>query len=111
MAITIGLVDFKGAVTGLRLQSVTYGETGSPSEALDEDGNVEQINFFGRKKTIQCEGNVVTGGDLTALTVGGTLTISGVAYIIESLSIKESVNGIKTCSISGSAPMPATASE
>lgn len=110
MAIVFGLASFKGVVTGLHLQSVTYGEAASEAEALDEDGNIEQNDVYGKKKTIQCEGNVVAAGDISALTVGGTLTVDSVAYKINSVSVKEMVNGHKTASISGSAPMPAAPS-
>lgn len=77
MSIVFGLASFKNAVAGLHLQTVTYGETASSAEAIDEDGNIEQIDMYGKKRTIQCEGNVVAEGDISALTVGGELTIGG----------------------------------
>ena len=103
--IVFGLATYKGAVTGLHLQSVTYTESGSTAEATDEDGNIEQIDMYAKKRTIQCEGNVTAAGDISALTVGGTLTVGGNSYTIDSVSVKESVNGHKTCSVSGSAPI------
>lgn len=109
MSIVFGLASWKSAVTGLRLQRVTYGEAASTAEALDEDGNIEQTDVYGKKKTIQCEGNVVADGDISALTVGGTLTVGGVTYTIDSVTVTESVNGHKTASINGSAPMKAAA--
>lgn len=108
MSITFGLASFKKAVAGLHLQTVTYGETASTAEAIDEDGNIEQIDMYGKKRTIQCEGNVVAEGDISALTVGAELTIGGKKYTIDSVSVKEGVNGHKTASISGSAPMEAS---
>lgn len=108
MGIVFGLASYKGAVTGLRLQRVTYGESASTAEALDEDGNIEQTDVYGKKKTIQCEGNVVDGSAL-AVTVGGKLTVGGDNFTIDNVSITENVNGHKTASISGSAPMTATA--
>lgn len=109
MSIVFGLASWKSAVTGLHLQRVTYGEAASTAEALDEDGNIEQTDVYGKKKTIQCEGNVVADGDISALTVGGTLTVGGVTYTIDSVTVTESVNGHKTASINGSAPMMAAA--
>lgn len=106
--IVFGLATYKNAVAGLHLQNVQYGETASTAEAIDEDGNIEQIDVYGKKRTVQAEGNVVSGGDLSALTVGGTVTIAGATYKIDKVDIKESVNGQKTCSFSGSAPMPVT---
>ena len=40
MGIVFGLASYKGAVSGLRLQRVTYGENASTAEALDEEGNI-----------------------------------------------------------------------
>ena len=105
MAVIFGLASFKSAVSGLHLQSVTYGETASSAEAIDEDGNIEQVDVYAKKRTIQCEGNVVESGDISALTVGGTLTVGGNTFTIDSVSVKESVNGHKTATISGSAPI------
>lgn len=105
MSIVFGLAEYKGVVTGLRLQRVTYGESASTAEALDEDGNIEQTDVFGKKKTLQCEGNVISGGDLANVKVGGTLTVKGDEYKIDNVSITESVNGHKTASISASAPI------
>lgn len=105
MSIVFGLASFKNAVAGLHLQTVTYGETASSAEAIDEDGNIEQIDMYGKKRTIQCEGNVVAEGDISALTVGGELTIGGKKYTIDNVSVRTGVNGHKTASISGSAPM------
>ena len=108
MAIVFGLASYAGAVSGLHLQTVTYGETASSAEAVAENGDIEQIDVYAKKRTIQCEGNVVSGSEL-ALTVGGTLTVDGNEFKIDSISIKESVNGHKTATISGSAPIPSNA--
>lgn len=107
MAVIFGLASFKNQVAGLHLQTVTYGETASTAEAIDEDGNIEQVDVYAKKRTIQCEGNVVDGSTL-GLSVGGDLTVGGNIYKIDSVSIKESVNGHKTATISGSAPMTAS---
>ena len=105
MAIVFGMAAYKGAVAGLRIQSVTYGETASTAEAVDEDGNIEQTDVYSKKKTIQIEANVTDAADMTALTVGGSLTIGGAVYTIDNVSLKETNTGHKTASISGSAPM------
>ena len=105
MSIVFGLAAYKGAVTGLRLQRVTYGETASTAEAMDEDGNIEQTDVFGKKKTLQCEGNVIEGNDFGNVKVGAELTLKGETFKIDNVSITESVNGHKTASISASAPI------
>lgn len=107
MSIVFGLASFKNAVTGLHLQTVTYGETASTAEAIAENGSIEQIDVYGKKRTIQCQGNVVEGGDISALTVGAKLTVGGKDYMIDSVSVTETVNGHKSASINGSAPMEA----
>ena len=104
--IVFGLAEYKGAVSGVRLQSVTYGESASTAEAMDEDGYIEQTDVYGKKRTIQCEGNGVQGGNVAALTVGGKLTVSGVEYTLDSVQFRSGNNAHKTASISGSAPMP-----
>ena len=100
--IVFGLATYKNAVAGLHLQTVNYGESASSAEATDEDGYIEQIDVYAKKRTIQCDGNVTVDADLS---VGGSLTVDGKTYQIDSVSIREAVNGHKTASISGSAPM------
>lgn len=106
MGVVFGLAKYKGVAAGVSLQRVVYGETGQSAEAIDEDGNIEQTNIYGKKRTIQCEGNV-RAGDSLAFTVGGSLTVDSNTFTIDNVSITESVNGHKTISISGSAPMAA----
>ena len=50
MTIVFGLAKYKNAVAGLRIQSVTYGETASTAEAVDEDGNIEQTDVHSKKR-------------------------------------------------------------
>ena len=109
MTIVFGLAKYKNAVAGLRIQSVTYGETASTAEAVDEDGNIEQTDVHSKKKTIQIEANIVEGADLSAITVGGELTAAGEAYKIDNVSIKEANNAHGTASISGSCPIKSAA--
>ncbi len=104
--IVFGLAEYKNTVAGVHLQNLTFGEESSDSEALDEDANVEQIDVYGRKKTVQGDGNVVSGGSI-AVTVGGELTIENITYKITSCSKKYGVNGNCTFSFTGKAPWPA----
>ena len=105
--IVFGLAEYKEAVAGLHLQDVTYGESGSTVEGIDEDDNIEQVDVHSRKRTINFNGNVEDGADLSALTVGADLSVSDVTYKIDSIQIKHTNTGHATCSGSGSAPMPA----
>ena len=105
MSIIFGLATYKNAVAGLHLTSVQYGETASTAEAVDEDGNVEQTDVYAKKRTIQAQGNVVSGGDISALTVGGTVTMGGTSYRITSVTKNEAPNQHATFSFNGEAPM------
>ena len=105
MAIVFGLAEYKGAIAGVHLQTVNYSEQGSTAEAINEDGDVEQIDVYGAKRQIQAEGNVVENGDLSALTVGASLTVDSVEYKITDISIRTSVTGDQTISVSGVAPL------
>ncbi len=107
----IGLVTYKGAVAGLEIQDVTYGESGSTIAPLTEDGRIDRISIYGKKKTIAVNGNVKEGADMTAFTIGGTLTVDSVAYTITGVTIKESISGAKSCSIDGEAPWPGSGDE
>ena len=105
MTIVFGLAKYKNAVAGLRIQSVTYGESASTAEAVDEDGNIEQTDVHSKKKTIQIEANVTDTANMAAITVGGELVVDGDNYKIDNVSIKEINNAHKTVSISGSCPI------
>lgn len=107
--IVFGLAEYKNSVAGVHLQNLTFGEECSDVEAIDEDGNTEQIDQYAKKKTVQGEGNVVSGGSI-AVTVGGDLTIANITYKITSCSKKYSVNGHCSFTFSGKAPMPAASS-
>lgn len=98
----------RGRSRGFGSRASPTAKTCSSAEAPDEDGNIEQIDVYAKKRTIQCEGNVLKDGDLSALTVGAELTVDGNTFIIDSVTVRESVNAHKTCSISGSAPIPAS---
>ena len=105
MSIVFGLAKYKGVAAGLRVQSVTYGESASTAEAVDEDGNIEQTDVHSKKKTIQIEANVTDEANMGAITVGGELVVNGDTYKIDNVSIKEANNAHKTVSISGSCPI------
>ena len=108
MSIIFGLASYKNAVAGLHLTNVQYGESASTAEATDEDGNIEQVDVYAKKRTIQAQGNVVSGGNLSALTVGGTVTMGGKAYRITSVTKTEAPNQHATFSFNGEAPMEVT---
>ena len=103
--IVFGIVSYKNAVAGVHLNSVQEGETGSTAEAVNEDGEVEQIDVHSKKRTVQAQGNIVSGADLSALTVGATVTFGGRSYRITSISKTEAANAHGTFSLNGEAPI------
>ena len=104
MGVDFGLAEYKGALAGVHLQNMTIQETASTAEAINEDGDIEQIDIYGAKKQLQAEGTVITGGTISALTVGASLTVNNVTYKIENVSVRTSVTGHKTITVSAVAP-------
>ena len=100
--ITFGTASYKGAVSGLIITSIKTGDNAQAAEAMDEDGTIIQIDMYGKKKTLQIEGTV-SGGSL-GLAAGGTLTINGTNYMIESVEVTQTNTGHQTASITASAP-------
>ena len=103
--INFGTAAFKGAVTGLIITSIKFGSNAQAAEAMDEEGNIIQVDIYGKKYSLQIEGTV-SGGSL-ALVVGADLTIGGVTYKIESVEVTQTNTGHQSASITASAPVPA----
>ena len=103
--IVFGLATYKNKVAGAHLSNLQFGETCSTAEAVDEDGNVEQIDVYGKKRTVSGQGNIVSGGDLSAMTVGGTLEFDNESYRLTSVGKAYGPNQHATVNFSGEAPM------
>ena len=101
--ITFGTASYKNAVANLIITSIKFGDTAQAAEAMDEEGTIIQVDMYGRKKTVNIEGTV-SGGSLTGLTAGGTLTIDSVDYKIESVEVTQTNTGHQSASITASAP-------
>ena len=104
--INFGTAAYKNAVTGLIITSIKFGSNAQTAEAMDEDGNIIQVDMYGKKQTVNIEGTVSSGTTL-ALVAGGTLTIGGVAYTIESVEVTNTNTGHTNASITASAPVAA----
>ena len=102
--INFGTAAFKGAVTGLIITSIRQGSTAQSAEAMDEEGNIIQVDMYGKKNTVLIEGTVSSGTTL-ALVAGADLTIAGVTYKIESVDVISTNTGLTNASISASAPV------
>lgn len=98
-----GLLEFKGQVAGVTIQQLVFGETASEAEALNEDGDIEQIDQYGRKRTVQGDGNLKAGSEFK-LEAGATLTVNGVTYKLNSVTQTRTNTGHIKVSFSGSAP-------
>ena len=104
--INFGTAAYKNAVAGLIITSIKFGSNAQAAEAMDEEGNIIQVDMYGKKQTVNIEGTVSSGTTL-ALVAGGTLTIDSVAYTIESVEVTNTNTGHTNASITASAPVPA----
>lgn len=105
MATVIGLATYAGAVAGLELQDCTEGESASTVAPMKENGDIDTIGVYAKKKTINFNGNI-TGSSL-AVSVGAELTVNGTSYTITSVQKKEAVGQPASCSGTGEAPWSA----
>lgn len=103
--ITFGTASYKNAVSGLIITSIKQGSNAQSAEAMDEEGNIIQVDIYGKKYSLQIEGTV-SGGSL-ALVAGADLTIGSITYKIESVEVTQTNTGHQTASITASAPVPA----
>ena len=104
MSITFGTVAYKDKVTGVYITSIRKDQTGSSVDAMNEAGEVVQIDRYGKKLTIQVDGTVKD--DITALKIGAELTIDGTKYTIDTVSTTQTNTGHYTLSLTASAPWP-----
>ena len=101
--INFGTAAYQGTVSGLIITSIKFGSTAQAAEAMDENGNIIQVDMYGKKLTVQVEGTV--SGDTAALVAGATLTIGGTDYTIESAEVTATNTGHTSASVTASAPM------
>ena len=108
--INFGTAAFQGAVTGLIITSIKFGSNAQAAEAMDEEGNIIQVDMYGKKQTVNIEGTVSSGTTL-ALVAGADLTIGSVTYKIESVEVTSTNTGHTNASITASAPIAVDAGE
>lgn len=104
--INFGTAAYKNAVAGLIITSIKFGSNAQAAEAMDEEGNIIQVDMYGKKQTVQIEGTVSSGSTL-ALVAGAELSVGGTAYKIESVEVTSTNTGHTSASITASAPVPA----
>ena len=98
-----GLLKYKGQVAGVEIQQLTFNNTSSEVESLNEDGDIMQIDQYGRKRTIQGDGNLKSETDMK-LEPGAELTVDGITYKLNSVTKTVSNTGVVKISFAGSAP-------
>ena len=106
-SINFGTAAYKNAVAGLIITSIKFGSNAQAAEAMDEEGNIIQVDMYGKKNTLQVEGTV-SGGTTLALVPGAELTVGGTTYKIESVEVTSTNTGHTNASITASAPVPAS---
>ena len=100
--VVFGTAEYKDVCTGIYITSVKTDEGSQKAEVMDEEGNVVQQDRYGKNRTVTIDGTVK--GDIKALTVGGTITVDGIAYGIDSVSKTKTNTGHYTVSVTASAP-------
>lgn len=101
--IKFGLAEYKDKITGIVITSIDWNKNGQKAEAMNEDGDVIQTDRYGRSRSITVNGNVRGTSD-EALEPGGTITIDGRTYGIDSVNVKRGNTAHKTVTITASAP-------
>lgn len=107
--VKFGLVEYKDKVAGVTLENIKLGKAGQTAELMDEEGNITQIDVFGKKRTLQADGSVKTPASASALAVGATLTVDEIPYKISQIEETRSHTGHHKMSVSASAPEPVAA--
>ena len=102
--VNFGTAAFNGAVTGLIITSIKFGSNAQAAEVMDEEGNIIQVDMYGKKCTVNIEGTV-SGGTTLALVPGAELTINSTTYKIESVEVTSTNTGHTSASITASAPI------
>ena len=97
-----GTAEYKNVCAGIYITSVKTDEGSQKAEVMDEEGNVVHQTRYGKNRTVTIDGTVK--GDITALTVGGTITVDGITYGIDSVSKTKTNTGHYTVSVTASAP-------
>lgn len=98
--IKFGTAEYKGKWAGLVITSIKKDANSQKASAMDEEGNVIQINRYGKEESVQIEANVK--GDISALVVGAELTVDEKAYGIDTVSTTRTNTGHHTASITAS---------
>lgn len=90
MARQFGIISSSTGVTGIVIQSIQKGSSLETANAMDEHGNITDINGYGKKVTVNIKG-LLNGG--SSIDAGSAITVGTDTYIITSAQVSESNTG------------------
>ena len=97
MARQFGIVTTSSGVTSIVIQSIQIGNSVETANAMDENGNITDINGYGKKNSVTIKG-LLDG--TVAVAAGDIITVGSDSYIITSVQISESNTGYAEADIS-----------
>lgn len=100
--VAFGTAEYKGKWANLIITSIKKGTSSQKASQMDEDGNIIQMNRYGKEDTVQIEAGVK--GDISAIEVGGTITVDDKEYGVDSKETTKTNTGHYTVSIAASRP-------
>lgn len=90
MARQFGVITTSAGVSSIVIQSLQIGNSVETAQAMDENGNITDINGYGKKNSVTIKGLV--DGSVTA-AAGDNITVGSDTYIITSFQKSESNTG------------------
>jgi len=97
MARQFGIVTTSTGVSSIVIQSIQEGSSIETAQAMDENGNITDINGYGAKNSVTIKGLV--DGSVTA-KAGDVISVGSDSYIITSFTKSQSNNGYAEVDIS-----------
>ena len=97
MARSFGIVTTSAGVTGIVITSFQGGTSVETANAMDEHGNITDINGYGMKTTVSIKG-LLDGS--CSVAAGDVITVSSASYIVTSVNTSETNTGYAEVDIS-----------
>ena len=97
MARQFGIVTTSTGVSSIVIQSLQHGTSAETAQAMDEKGNITDINGYGKKTSVTIKGLLDGSVDVAA---GDIITVGSDSYIITSVTVSESNTGYAEADIS-----------
>ena len=97
MARQFGIVTTSSGVSSIVIQSIQIGTSVETANAMDEKGNITDINGYGAKNSVTIKG--LLDGSIS-VAAGDIITVGSDSYIITSAQVSESNTGYAEVDIS-----------